>query len=484
MNPPVLSLWDYTFQFQALGLLVAGAAVLVVGPALVREQPGSRDRRSFLLLTSFVGAWLAAFACMYAAPTAGEAERWAAAAYVGAALLPGGVYQLSTRLLGISARRKAAVLLFWGIGAAFALLLLTTDQVLATLYPTPWGYHPHFGPAGTPFLIFVAAGLGAAVWEYAREYGIAEEELEESEGRYRDLFEGAPAAILVVDGEDRIRDANPAAHELFGYREKELLGTDAAALYAEDGSYSELRRHLRRNGAVADREVRLAGREGETVECIENATARRTEDGEILEYQCVILDITERNRLRRELEWRSLHDPVTELPNRPLFTDRLELAQSRAARDGKALVVLYLDLDRFRVVNDTLGHESGDRVLAEVGRRLVTNIRKGDSAARIGGDEFAVLLERLRDPDQATAAAERLRDALRPPYEVEGQSLTLEAVLGVAVYEPAKGAGAAEVEEPGGENMLRMARSAMRRSKEGDSGGMATVRVKPGGAEP
>ena len=144
-------------------------------------------------------------------------------------------------------------------------------------------------------------------------------------------------------------------------------------------------------------------------------------------------DITERKRYEEQLEHRALHDPLTELPNRSLFMNRVEQALERLERGGKALAVLFFDLDRFKVVNDTMGHEKGDALLQEIGRRLTEMLRPGDTAARFGGDEFTLLLEDLNGIDDARVITERLIEALQKPIEIDSREFDITASIGVAL---------------------------------------------------
>ena len=144
-------------------------------------------------------------------------------------------------------------------------------------------------------------------------------------------------------------------------------------------------------------------------------------------------DITERKHYEEQLEHRAFHDPLTELPNRSLFMNRVEQGLARLDRRGKALAILFFDLDRFKVVNDTMGHEKGDLLLQEIGKRLNAMLRPGDTAARFGGDEFTLLLEDLNGIDDARVITERLIEALQEPIYMEGREFEITASIGVAM---------------------------------------------------
>jgi diguanylate cyclase (GGDEF)-like protein len=163
----------------------------------------------------------------------------------------------------------------------------------------------------------------------------------------------------------------------------------------------------------------------------------RDEAGALLEMGLVLEDFTERKALEDQLTYRAFHDPLTGLPNRALFSDRLVHALARAKRRGErgesgAVAVLYLDLDEFKRFNDSLGHHAGDRLLIRVAERVAGGMRSGDTFARFGGDEFVILLEDLEDVGQAVTVAERIKRDLTRPFEVEGHEAVLTASIGIA----------------------------------------------------
>ncbi len=175
-----------------------------------------------------------------------------------------------------------------------------------------------------------------------------------------------------------------------------------------------------------------------------------------------------------QLYEQALRDPLTGLPNRALLMDRLHRALDSTGRGGDSVAVLFLDLDRFKFVNDSLGHEAGDRVLVEVARRLRKPLRSGDTAARLGGDEFVILVERLSDASDAVRVAERIADAFRTPFAVGGPEVYLSASIGIAVA----GDGARSPEE-----LLREADAAMYRVKGTGKAGSAITSLTHIGRE-
>jgi len=187
----------------------------------------------------------------------------------------------------------------------------------------------------------------------------------------------------------------------------------------------------RRRGAQGSHEWRMRLVDGPW-RTVEAAAANRLNDPELDAIVLTIRDVTERKALEDQLRHQAFHDPLTQLANRSLFSDRLSHALERHARAGMTLAVLFIDLDEFKQVNDRLGHEVGDQVMSAVGQRLSGALRTEDTAARLGGDEFAVLLEGA-DARQAVAVAERILTAFRQPLAIAGETMTLGLSLGIAV---------------------------------------------------
>ncbi len=274
--------------------------------------------------------------------------------------------------------------------------------------------------------------------------------------RDRAIIEHAADAFFVYDAGGRIFDVNRRACGTLGYTREELLSlsmTDVEAILLPEGIAGLWRRlasgepvttegaHRRKDGTAFPVEIRV-GLLGEVA-------GRRL-------ALSIARDITERKALEERLSQAALHDPLTGLPNRALLMDRLEHAVARAHRRKTPLTVLFLDLDDFKAVNDALGHECGDRLLEEVGRRLDSGARSSDTVARLGGDEFVVLLEGIGDEREAALAAARIREELEVPFEVGGRELSVTASIGVAVG-PSSGDGPRE--------LLRNADLAMYRAK-------------------
>ena len=285
-----------------------------------------------------------------------------------------------------------------------------------------------------------------------------EEALRESEERYRQLVELSPDAITVHSNGVFVF-VNSAAARLFGAsRAEELLGRRAIDfVHAESQEVAlERERRVHEDGfAVPLLEQKFVRLDGTPVEVEVAAMPLLYHDKPAV--QVVIRDITERKQAEAQIRALAYHDTLTGLPNRLLFNDRLAMAMAQAQRQKCHLAVLFIDLDRFKVINDSLGHSFGDKLLQSVAARIQSCIREGDTLARLGGDEFTLLLPNLLETVDAAKVADKLLEALRSPFELDGRELFVTASMGVSLY-PDDGA---DVEE-----LVKNSDTAMYRAKE------------------
>ncbi len=255
--------------------------------------------------------------------------------------------------------------------------------------------------------------------------------------RHESLFENNINAVASLDQDGRVRRANPALAELLGRARQDLSGRALVDLVAPD----ERSRVLTAIADATDRSVQrkiettIWTKAGEHAEVELTMVPIEMEEGVGGAY-AIIRDVTNHKRLERALEDRALNDYLTGLPNRALFTDRLKHALHRIRRDGGQVALLFVDLDRFKPINDRVGHAAGDEVLRGVAERLSHVMRDGDTVARIGGDEFAVLLEDVESEAHATAVAERIVSLVRSPFQVGADEFQVGASIGIAVSTP------------------------------------------------
>jgi diguanylate cyclase (GGDEF)-like protein/PAS domain S-box-containing protein len=259
----------------------------------------------------------------------------------------------------------------------------------------------------------------------------AERALRASEARYRALFEQSRDGIVLADASGLITDVNRAACDLLRCRAIDLRGRPLASLQYEPAVPEEL--ELAELGPSREIEIRLRRSGGGYVWCVLSATARTDEDGTVSGYQAIIHDISERKVMEERLRHHALHDSLTGLPNRTLLADRLDVAYAHMRRyPDEAFAVLFLDLDRFKIINDTLGHAVGDRLLTAVATALTACVRDEDTVARMGGDEFAILLYGVHDEDGARTTVQRIEERLARPFVVDGHTVVTSASIGLA----------------------------------------------------
>ncbi len=267
------------------------------------------------------------------------------------------------------------------------------------------------------------------------EHKRAEAELRDTLSLLSATLDSTADGILVVDHQGRIRSWNQKFVEMWRLPEQVLASGDVEQLRASvlgqvrepDAFLAKLREiYSRRDADSHDTVEFLDGR------IVERYSMPQRVDGATVGRVLSFRDITERKRLENELEHQAFHDSLTNLANQALFRDRVEHALVRAARHDSRLAVLFVDLDNFKTVNDSLGHTAGDELLIAVAERLRGCLRATDTAARLGGDEFAVLVEDLASPDDATEVADRLLDVLRQPFTVAGKETVVGASIGIA----------------------------------------------------
>jgi diguanylate cyclase (GGDEF)-like protein/PAS domain S-box-containing protein len=262
----------------------------------------------------------------------------------------------------------------------------------------------------------------------------AEAELRASEQRYRALFEQSRDAIFITDRAGRIMEANGAAEELLRVTRSELLGRPLHAFYDDESDRVRATADFSDEATGRERELQLRRSDGEALWCLLSLAPRTSDNGELRGYQAVVHDITGRRRIEDELLRNAFHDGLTGLPNRALFLDRLSRVLARRRRNIQhRCAVLFIDLDRFKIINDSLGHATGDALLRRVGSRLASCVRKVDTVARIGGDEFAILIDGMEGEEDAFTAARRIHEALEKPLLMASHGLVISASIGIAM---------------------------------------------------
>jgi diguanylate cyclase (GGDEF)-like protein/PAS domain S-box-containing protein len=264
----------------------------------------------------------------------------------------------------------------------------------------------------------------------------AEERLQRAEEKYRSIFENAIEGIFQTTLDSRYLSANPALARIYGYESVTELMMQIddieRQLYVDPNRRAEFLSAIDKHGSVSEFESEVFRADGSTIWVSENGRAVRDTSGNLLYYEGTVEDITLRKIAEEKLVHDALHDTLTGLPNRALFMDRLGHAIDSSKRRPEVLfAVLFIDLDRFKVVNDSLGHLVGDRLLISIAQRLETCLRLGDTVARLGGDEFAILLENIKDSRDATHIAERVQAELAEPFYLNEYQVFTSASIGI-----------------------------------------------------
>lgn len=251
------------------------------------------------------------------------------------------------------------------------------------------------------------------------------------------VMENAAEGIVVTDGDNRIIQVNPAFCAITGYRPQEVLGQDPGMLGAghhEPAFFESMWQTLEKEGRWAGEmwNRRPDGTVYVVWLAISSIAGESTETGG--RHVATFIDITQRKEVEELLRHRAQSDPLTDLPNRTLFYDRLQVALTHARRYNEQFALIYVDLDHFKEVNDSFGHAAGDELLIEAGRRLTSVVRESDTVARLGGDEFAVILPAAGGVAEVEEIARRIVDGIARPFMIASGEASVSASVGVAMY--------------------------------------------------
>jgi diguanylate cyclase (GGDEF)-like protein/PAS domain S-box-containing protein len=291
--------------------------------------------------------------------------------------------------------------------------------------------------------------------------------IRQSEARFSSLVQNSSDVVMVVEADSTIRYMSPSVERVLGHAPGDLEGTKLTVLIHPDDRGGVLQ-FLTSGGREGDphpglTEFRMKHRDDFWLH-VETLRTNLMHDENVKGIVLNTRDVSERKAFEEQLQHQAFHDAVTGLANRALFKDRVEHMIERQARDNLPVSILFMDLDDFKTINDSLGHAAGDRMLAEVGERLKTSLRQADTAARLGGDEFAVLLEDGGDGVDAAEVAARILASLEGPFHLEGKEVFARASIGIATADAQTGG------PEGAEELLRNADVAMYMAKEAGKG--------------
>jgi diguanylate cyclase (GGDEF)-like protein/PAS domain S-box-containing protein len=267
-------------------------------------------------------------------------------------------------------------------------------------------------------------------------------------------------AVIAADPQGKVIYCNRAAQELYGWSAEEVIGRPIMEVTSSEDLMEQAQEIM--TELIAGRswtgEFVVRRKDGTTFPALVTDTPAYDDEGNLVAIIGVYTDITKRKRMEERLEYQAFHDLLTELPNRRLFMDRLRQTLRRTERrHERKVALLFMDLDNFKIVNDSLGHELGDKLLVAVVERLRSSLRPEDTLARLGGDEFTVLIEDVRSPENVVRVAERIVEDLRGHFVIEGRELFVRASIGIAM---------GDARTKSAEELLRDADTAMYQAKE------------------
>ncbi|MHB9094264.1 MAG: putative bifunctional diguanylate cyclase/phosphodiesterase [Eubacteriales bacterium] len=292
----------------------------------------------------------------------------------------------------------------------------------------------------------------------------AEQEIWEEKERAQVTLHSIGDAVITTDASGKVEYLNTVAEDLTGWKNYQALGLPLSEVFniinentgeAVENPVEKCFREGRIVGLA--NHTQLIHRDGHRFAIEDSAAPIRNKDGEMIGVVLVFHDVSEKRNLLQQMIHQAYHDPLTDLPNRILFNDRLSLALAHAHRNKEMLSVLFLDLDRFKLVNDMLGHVMGDSLLKEVADRLAEHVRESDTIARLGGDEFTLLLPQIGHEEDAAKIAEKILRAFQQVFFIGGHEFQITASIGLALY-PNDGQDA--------ETLMKHADTAMYRAKE------------------
>lgn len=344
-----------------------------------------------------------------------------------------GMVDVDDGALGIRLAKAHAIPCFSNIGAALErsgaciVFNMTRDESVSQV------------AAGHVGIGSVVGGDEARLfWKLISRMRGAQKLAQENHARMQAVLHNVREGIVSINSQGVIESANPAIEQVFGYRPDELIGNNISMLMPEpdrgrhDGYIRGYLQTGKRHVIGRYREVTGLHRDGHQLD-IELNVAEMDVDG-AKHFVGLIRDVSERKQAEEEITRLALYDQLTSLPNRTLFYQNLDIVLAQARRLKSMCALLFIDLDGFKAVNDTLGHEAGDYLLKEVGQRLQKGIRASDLVARIGGDEFTILLNNLHGPDFVPAIAAKLIEAVNMPAEFKGRSCHVGASIGIALF--------------------------------------------------
>ncbi len=508
---------DYQPNLFSLAPGLTSLAFFGLGALIWQKERASRVGTTFLLMALPVAWWLFAFAWVYSAGDPVTALAWMRVAYLAVPLIPAGVFHFSQVVFGLERRRTTLIRTAWVVSLLFVAAAVGSDALIAGVYSYDWGYYPRYGVLGGVFVAYFVAVMVVALHAYWKAWRRAGDEIgrrrvrnlllafgvgflgaldflpkfhvdvlplgflailffqfvaAHTVRRYR-LVDLSPSfaareivatmadPLIVCDADHRIRVVNDAACAVFGFAQEELLGRPVGDLAGADAEQRRTLIDAVASPTTRDAETVFRSRGGEAIDVSVSVSHLWDEVAGSVGTVVIARDIRDRKRAEQQLRHNAFFDALTDLPNRALLMDRLQVAFARGRRKPDyRFGVLFLDVDRFKLVNDGLGHRAGDLLLTAIARRLEIAKRPSDTVGRLSGDEFIILLDDIRDVGDAAHVAERLLRELERPFEVAGSEVFVSASIGIAV--------SGDYDKP--EDLVRDADTALNRAKESGKG--------------
>tara|TARA_B100002003_G_scaffold156198_1_gene144833 strand:+ start:413 stop:1321 length:909 start_codon:yes stop_codon:yes gene_type:complete len=248
---------------------------------------------------------------------------------------------------------------------------------------------------------------------------------------FKDIFTFAGIGIITLDSKNNIEFINEEALNIFGYTSIELINTNFSALIhsADQESFSL---YIQSNNSLSPAEFKGIHKDSSAFPIEINISSKLLNNNFI--YTVVIRDITELKQNEENLKHQAYFDSLTEIPNRTLFLDRSEIALNQAKRSKEGMAIIFIDLDEFKELNDTLGHDAGDVMLKTISKRFINCARKSDTVSRRGGDEFTILMPRISNIKDAVKLAERILDSNKSAIAIKDKMVSPKTSIGISIY--------------------------------------------------
>lgn len=483
---------SYHFAIASVPTFITTIALLLLGIWVIIRERGTKISYSFFLIILSIDLWLFAFSFMYCVNTPEIAFWWAKAAYLGVPFIATTIYHFTVIVLGIYQRRKIIIWASWLLSIFFAITILTSKALINSVYHYWWGYYPRYGWLSTPFLIFFFGLLILSLYDYWREYKKATPDTlyhsrvkafmiafsiaylgsvdylakfgiplypfgyiplliflvvaANAMKRYR-LVDLTPAfaankilttmadPLIVCDLENKIRVVNDATCNIFGYSKNELIGksiTELAIFTSE--SIKKYFMEVLKNELIKERQFLFHTKDNNIVNVSISISKLRDQHHTDVGTVVIARDIRQQKHMEMQLSYLANHDPLTGLYNRRRFEEELDRTITLSKRIHTSNALLWFDIDRFKEINDSYGHQFGDKILIHLTTLLQKRLRKTDIISRLGGDEFAVILSNTNKETLPAIINELLKIVEQENINIEGHSLRITVSMGVVIF--------------------------------------------------